>query len=748
MAAAVCLLAWTSLGTSALPPPAGASAPLSQFSAARAFVHVRALARTPRPTASSMNAEAREYILASLRGMGLQSEVQRTTVQRQSMDNYHNVHVTLAVVHNIVVRKSGVAPGHANAPALLVATHYDSEGDTLGAADGAAGSAAMLETLRALQAGPPLANDAVFLFADGDKIGALGEQAFAEQHPLARQVGLALRFHHLGNRGPLVLDNAHGDAGEAIAAWANSPTHPHGSSLMREVYGLMPNVRGIGPLAMLKAPILQFAAVEGPLGRFDTPELLGQATLQHEGDTMLELARTFAGRTRSSDAAKPDQLYFSLPLLGMIHYSANLVWPVTRLTCLLLAGVCCLSIQRARIDPIDIVKGAFGYALIAGLPLAVLYLDGLHGTFAHLAGHAGTDDTGQRYVAGVAALLAGWFILLQRQLCRIIGPMAAALGALVWLAVALVLASWTIPGASYVLAWPLLVATAALGALHAGPPHALPRPARAPLLLAGLAPAVVLIAPAARDTFSVLTPLRMHLPLWLLAVLLGFGVAALPMIARRFAVRIVALLGLGLIALPGAAGAPPADPPRPNPLVYYKDMPTWSEWWLARQNPLDGWSRGLFPDQQKPRRLVDVFGWDSDDLWYARAGRTRLAFPYAILLVNDPSPRRHIEFDLTSKNRAPNIELRLNGGKPWRASVNDRVLSHDDQIRNWSLSLYGMEDKPLHFRFDLIGDPILVVNVEERIPGVPETALPFPLQQAGFIPMTGETIARDTLWFR
>ena len=35
------------------------------------------------------------------------------------------------------------------------------------------------ETLRALQHGAPLANDVIFLFADGDKSGALGARAFA-----------------------------------------------------------------------------------------------------------------------------------------------------------------------------------------------------------------------------------------------------------------------------------------------------------------------------------------------------------------------------------------------------------------------------------------------------------------------------------------------------------------------------------------------------------------------------------------
>jgi hypothetical protein len=116
--------------------------------------------------------------------------------------------------------------------------------------------------------------------------------------------------------------------------------------------------------------------------------------------------------------------------------------------------------------------------------------------------------------------------------------------------------------------------------------------------------------------------------------------------------------------------------------------------------------------------------------------------------VNDPSPGRRIEFDLTSKNRAPHIELSLQGGKPWRASVNGIEITNDDQIRNWSLSVYGMEDKELHFVLDLVGDPYLGVRVEEHMPGVPQRALERALPVGAFIPGTGQTVTADTLWFR
>ncbi|MGZ5201539.1 MAG: M28 family peptidase [Telluria sp.] len=741
--AAVCALAWASLATTALPPPAVAGAPADAFSAGRAAHHLRALARTPRPVASAMNEDARRYIVETLRDLGLQPEVQEATVVRQSMDNQHNVHVTMAVVHNVVVRKPGVASDHARRPALLMAAHYDSDGDTLGASD-AASSAALLETARALQANPPLPDDVVLLFADADRIGAMGEQAFAEQHPLARHIGLTLRFHHLGNEGPVIVQDAHGDVGAAIAAWAHA--NPRGSSLMREVARLMPDATGTGQLATLKAPLLQFASVEGRLGRWDTPERFSHETLQHEGDTMLSLARELGAARLDADAAVPDQIVFTLPLVGMVHYPASAIWNITGVTCLLLACVCAAAVQCGRAEAVDIVKGAFGFALAAGAPLAVLYLDGLHGAFSHLAARGGSGQPDLRYVEGVALVIAALFVLGQRRLRKHIGSMNAALGALAWLAAMLIFLSWTAPGTTYLLAIPIVCAAIVLATLQVPRIQHMPAWLRTAMLTAGMLPTVALAVPAARDAFAMTTPFRLHIPLWLLALVLAVSLPLLVVTARRFAVRGALLAGAALLALPVTASAPQHEPPAPNPLVYYKDMPTWSEWWLAGARPPDAWTHAQFPGQPKARRLVELFGWDSDNLWYTRAPRTALQFPYAILLVNDDEPTRHVAFDLTSKNAAPRIELRLDGGKPWHAVLNGRVLSHDDQIRNWSMSLYGMRDQMLHFEFDLFAG-ILQVGVDEHIPGLPAQALPSHPPPGPLIPLTGETISHDVLWF-
>ena len=741
-------LAWLALGP-ALAPPAPPDAPATSFAAARALRHLAQLARTPRPLASDANAQARAYIVAQLRQFGLDPQVQSAIVQHDQTDQLANVHVTLARVQNVVVRKPGAARDHASRPALLLASHYDTSSTSVGAAHGGASTAALLETLRALQASAPLAQDIIALFADAQEQQGLGAQAFVEQHPWARQAGTVLKFDNAGNRGPLVLyDSANAD-GAAIDAWAAHAPRAHGSSLMRAIYPLMPHAVAAGPLTALNVPLLQFANVEGftgPQGSADTPELLDAAMLQHEGDTMLALARHFAGKGMAQGAS--GQLYFTLPYLGVVHYSHSAVWPLTRLACLLLFGVACLGIQRSSIDAIALLKGAFGYALIGCAMAAAAWL-----AWQFLPARAGYAPRWQGisarewwYQLGCAAACCATFIYLQRRLQRSIGPTAAAIGAFSCMAGGLLVVSYLLPGASYALAWPLFASLTAQGALYW---HRLQGRA-IPVLLAGAVPAVVLLAPAIREAFAVMSMARMNVPLLLLAVLLGGAIALLAAIARRYVVRALTLASLGCIAVAGSATPFPGTLPQPNQLVYYKDMVTWRSWWLMPPAQLDAWTRQVFANATGPHVFTEVFGHGSPPLWYAHAPRTGLAFPHIAVLKDEDTPRRHVEFTLQSKNRAPNIEVWIERGKPTATTVNGRRLT-GEKSRNWALSLYGMQDQPLHFAIDMEGgSENFYVRVQEKIPGLPDAAVPprpASLKPA-LTPLTGMTIASDTLLFR
>ena len=741
-------LAWLAL-QSTLAPPAPRDAPATGFSAARAMPHVAALARTPRPLASAANAEARAYLVAQLRALGLDPHVQRATVQHNAPDQMANVHVTLAVVHNVVVRKAGTAPGHAGAPALLLASHYDSMATSTGAAHGGASSAALLETLRALQAAPPLAQDVIVLFADAQQQHGLGAQAFVEHHPWARQVGMVLKFDNADNRGPLVLYDSAGADGAAIDGWAAHAPRARGSSLARALYPSMPHAVPVGPLADLKVPLLQFANVEGftgPQGNRDTVDRLDQSMLQHEGDTMLALTRHFASNGIEAGAA--GQVYFTLPYAGVVHYSHDAVWPFTRLACLLLFGVACLGIQRSGVSAAALLKGACGYALISGAMAYAAYAawewlpihDGYHPLWQ------GFSAREWWYQLACAAFCSAVFIYLQRLLQRAIGPEAAALGAALGMALGLLALSAWLPGASYAVVWPLFASLAALGALYW-------RRVRASgvwVLLAGAAPAILLLAPAIREAFAVMSLARMNVPLVLLALLLGGALTLLAAVARRYVVRALMLASLGCVAVAGSATPFQAPAPAVNQLVYYQDMVTWRSYWLLPPVPLDAWTRQVFANATGPHVLSEVFGHGSRPMWYAPAPKTALAFPHIAVLKDDDTSGRQVAFTLQSKNRAPNIDVWIERAIPVRTTVNGRQLT-DNRTRHWALSLYGMEDQPLHFVLDMKGgSENFSVRVQEKIPGLPTLATPVrPASLTpSLTPLTGMTMASDTLLFR
>ena len=63
----------------------------------------------------------------------------------------------------------------------------------------------MLETLRALKAGPPLDRDVIALLTDGEESGCLGARVFVTEHPWADEVGIVLNFDARGNSGPSIM---------------------------------------------------------------------------------------------------------------------------------------------------------------------------------------------------------------------------------------------------------------------------------------------------------------------------------------------------------------------------------------------------------------------------------------------------------------------------------------------------------------------------------------------------------------
>jgi hypothetical protein len=452
LCAAIGMFSWLS---GRVPTPLPASAPATEFSAERAMRHVNVVAHQPHPSGSAEHHRVREYLLEALRGLGLDPQVQETV----GVGTHNSV---AAHIWNVIARLPGRQAG---GPAVLLAGHYDTVAPAPGAgADGAA-VATLLETLRALRAGPPLEHDIIAIFTDGEEAGLTGSAAFVREHPWAHDVGVVLNFEGRGTSGPSVLFESNPGNLDAVRT-LRRVREASANSLFVTVARLLPNDSDLSEFLLLGQPALNFGFSDG-LERYhsaqDDAAHLNTGSLQHHGVQALALARAFADgplpRPRTGDAA-----FFTVPGVGIIVYPMWLTMPLVICAGILLviAGSR-LGRQKPRWRR-DLLIGLTGTIVVTALGVAIAFAANV-AMERFLGASLDTEGShGSRALCAIGLVLlllsmvTCWWILVRRWA----SAAGAHLGTLVlWLLVA-VATTWTIPGTSVLFTWPLLASAAAV----------------------------------------------------------------------------------------------------------------------------------------------------------------------------------------------------------------------------------------------------------------------------------------------
>lgn len=357
------LLAWQGTVT---PPPMGADAPATAFSAGRAMADIRQIAREPHPIGSPANARVRDLLLARMAALGLSPEVQ--TARAFETRPWRGDSWTVgATVQNLV----GVLPGRDRTlPALALMAHYDSVPASPGAADDATGVAATLETIRAIRARGVPARDIIVLFTDGEEAGLLGARAFFEQHPLRRRVGLLINTEARGGGGRANMFQTGPDNGAIVAAFARTAVTPVSNSLAVFLYENMPNDTDFTVSKAAGVNGLNFAFI----GRqFDyhsptsTADNLDQGSVQHMGDQVLAATADLAFAPALPGKA-PDAVYSQTFGSTVLSYPAWAGWIVLLAAAGLLATAVSGARRSADLRAPDLARGAGAalFVLIAG----------------------------------------------------------------------------------------------------------------------------------------------------------------------------------------------------------------------------------------------------------------------------------------------------------------------------------------------------------------------------------------------
>ncbi len=570
------------------PRPVADTAPATEFSSARALDDLSEIARAPHPTGSAEHARVRRYIVAQLERHGVQTEIQETTALLRS-----GPFVRAVTVRNIL----GRLPGTDSTGAVALLTHYDSEIHTPAAGDISAGVAAILEAVRALQAGTPLRNDLLVIITDAEELGLVGAQAFVDEHPWMDEIALVLNFEGRGAAGPATMFETGAENGWVVAEFARADPHPLGSSLGYEIYKYLPNDTDFSRFKEAGVAGLNFAYIEAA-DRYhrstDTVENLSKASLQHHGEHALALARHFSNLDLSH-ASAPDVAFFYFPALGMVVYPLTWALPMTAGVLALFLMILVQGFRRRRLRVSGLLMGflLFLLSLTAAGALSwlfALWITRFHPEYGSLVAAALYDE--HWYVLAVIGLTLVVVAALYGFARRWFRPGELALGAaLEPLVGAIATAIWW-PGANALYLWPLLFALFGVAYILRWPDDHKPGWSDALFLLICAVPALVFVSQLAWMLAIAMSILLAPLVAMIVVeyVSLAFPLLELTGRPNRWWLPVTALLVSAAFVVIGIVTVgPDADRPAPSTLAYVMDRDLGSAYWVTTQADNDGW---------------------------------------------------------------------------------------------------------------------------------------------------------------
>src|SRR5438034_4561466 len=696
-----------------------ASAQLTSFSAERAMKHVLAIAQRPHPIGSAEHDRVRDYLVAQLSNLGLGPQIQNAT-------GVGTRYADAGRVQNILARMPGSQKG---GPAVLLVAHYDSVEAGPGAGDDGAGIAAILETVRALRAGGPVAHDVIVLFTDGEEPDLLGAAAFVREHPWAKDAAMVLNFEARGTSGRSLMFETGPSNLDTTRVLRTVPGVTAGS-LFTTIYRTMPNDTDLSELGLLGTPALNFAFGDGA-DRYHTSHddiaHLNTGSLQHHGQQALALAHAFANgplpRQRTGDA-----VFFDLPVVGLVVYSEK--WAM--LLALLAAALAVVVIIRSRCESTrfgrDVVLGAaatIGAVVLSG---AAAYLAGLIIALLHtIVPWGGAPAWSPVYWAAIAtlslAISTACYVAVRRR-SSVAGLHTGAL--LIWTLLSLAAAAIA-PGSSYLFTWPVLVV--ALAALFPNG-HGLLTTKGIAMCIAALVTAALLIPIAyligavflgVTAAGGIVTAAIIALIAWLLMPLLEIvcdGARwSTPLICTAAA---LVLVGIGALTV-RASDVHPV----PSMLIYAIDADSLDAWLASRASTAraDAWTRtslGLFT--QGPEWIAHMF------LYPTAIVARRVPFlplpqpTIDILSDSTTSDGRQLSLRVQAAADATMLGIRVTAAPVISAAIDGRAVDttrYRLRTKEWALRYWAPSDAGALLRLTVPAGSTPTLEIIPRCPGVP-----------------------------
>jgi hypothetical protein len=723
------------------PQASGPETPAEKFSSARAMKHLRHLAKIPHPTGTRENEEVGSYIQGQVTAIGLQPELQETAIVYQSEGDC----LTAARVRNVLVRKKGLN----NTKAVLLMAHYDSVITSPGAGDDGGAVACLLETLRALQLIPPLRNDVIFLFTDGEEIGLAGARAFVSQHPWVKDVGLVLNFEARGTSGPSIMFETINGDNWLVGEFIKTAPYSYGDSVLPTIYKVMPHDTDLTVFRPVGVPGMNFAFIEKwpnyhrPL---DSPESINERSLQHHGEYALALTSRL-GDVDLTNPPKDDAVYFNLIGSRLIHYPVSWVWAPTALVAVGLLAAMIVGFRKGRLSVLGLLLG-FVTQLMAAILSGAATIACLQIAYRLSKSRKAFFESGF-YYAGTVCLVMAVVTLLYLWLSRKTRMENLHQGALLcWFALTLA-STVLVPQATYLFVWPLLIGVGLSLYLLLRSRERETGAVRVAVLWLACVPALFLVAPIILLLFIGLIDETVVVASFLIALCGGlllplYEAVSGPRAGWLSAGLALASGGLLLTALIGAKPSPTY--PHENQVFYIANLDQGAALWATLQDDEeDAWTTQFFANRGS---VIELSKFIPDVLYpgariFQRAApnvglvlpkievleRGAAENPHRVkLLISSPSRSPEVTISVESATQIMNAELdglRLNYDPKRRPALTDLKkdgIERPKSASKFCLRYYGLAKEGATLRLETrTGGPIKIHVFERRyrLPAIP-----------------------------
>ncbi len=574
------------------------NAPKTNFSTDRALTHVERISQKPHGVGFPAHVEVREYIMAQLQALGLETSLQ----EGYTVGDWGN----LSKATNILARIKGTGTGKA----LLLLSHYDSSPhSSLGASDAGSGVATILEGVRAyLSEGKQAKNDIIILITDAEELGLNGADLFVNKHPWAKEVGLILNFEARGSGGPsyMLIETNRGN-GKLIGEFLKAdPKYPVANSLVYSIYKMLPNdtdltvFREDGDIEGLN-----FAFIDDHYDYHtvrDNYERLNRNTLAHQGSYLMPLLTYFANTDLGNLKSLDDFIYFNVPFFKLVSYPFEWIWPMFILAVLFFGILLVIGFRKRVILGNEILKGF--------LPLIIsLVINGVVGFYSWTVlkwiypGYTdilhGFTYNGHAYIAAFVLFSIATCFWVYHKFKKVETPNLLVAPIFFWLLICGLVSAY-LPGASFFVIPVYALLVSFMVVINQKSPNAY-------LLFLFAVPALWMYAPFIK-MFPVGLGLKMMIAATLLTTLTFY--LLLPVFGFYKNKNRLAVLGcmlfLGFMVSAHFNSGFTKENAKPTSLLYVLDTDASTALWATYENMISEWTAQYINDAKKiPEKLAD-----------------------------------------------------------------------------------------------------------------------------------------------